>query len=69
MEEQRNIGTLNRQRLVVALIALALIPVAMEVDALITVVLLATLLSALIVYEVIHFREARGRVRAAAHTG
>ena len=59
----------RRLALVVALIALALIPVAMEVDALITVVLLATLLSALIVYEVIHFREARERVRAAAHTG
>ena len=65
----RNIGTLNRQRLVVALITLALIPLAMEVDALITVLLLAALLSALIAYETIHFREARQRVRAAAHSG
>jgi len=65
----RNIRTLNRQRLVVALIALALIPMAMEVDALITVGLLAALLSALITFEAIHFREARRRVRAAAHAG
>ncbi len=53
----------------VALIALALIPLAMEVDALITVALLAALLSALIAYEAIHFRDARQRVRAAAHAG
>ena len=33
----RNIGTLNRQRLVVAAIAVALIPLAVEVDALITI--------------------------------
>jgi len=65
----RNIGTLNRQRLVVAAVALALIPVALEVDALITIGLLAGLLSALIAYEAIHFREARQRVRAAAHSG
>ena len=65
----RNIGTLNRQRLVVAPIALALIPLAMEVDALITVGMLAALLSALTAYEAIHFRDARQRVRAAAHAG
>jgi len=63
----RNIGTLNRQRLVVTGVALALIPVATEVDAVLTVGLMAALLSSLIAYEAIHFREARQRVRAAAH--
>ncbi len=65
----RNIGTLNRQRLVVAGLALALIPVATSLDAVITVGLLAALLASLIAYEAIHFREARQRVRAAAHAG
>lgn len=63
----RNIGTLNRQRLVVAGVALALIPVATKLDAVITVGLMAALLSSLIAYEAIHFREARRRVRSAAH--
>ena len=63
----RNLGTLNRQRLVVAGIAAALIPVAVEVDALVTVGLLAALSPSLIAYVAIHFREARRRVRAAAH--
>ena len=65
----RNLGTLNRQRLVVAAIAVALTPVAVEVDALITLGLLAALSASLIAYEAIHFREARRRVRAAAHPG
>jgi len=65
----RNIGTLNRQRLVVAAIMFALIPLALKVDALITVVLVAVILSLLIAYEAIHFRDARHRVRAAAHAG
>ncbi|MDQ4048271.1 MAG: low temperature requirement protein A [Actinomycetota bacterium] len=63
----RNVGTLNRQRLVVAAIAAALIPVAVELDALVTVGLLAALCASLIAYEAIHFREARQRVRAASH--
>ena len=62
----RNVGTLNRQRLLTAAVCLALIPVATEVDALVTVALLAALCSALIVYEVVHLRDARARVRAAA---
>ena len=63
----RNIRTLNRQRLVVAGIALALIPLALEVDAVVTVSLLAALCASLIAFEAIHFRDARRRVRAAAH--
>src|SRR4051812_39919982 len=65
----RNIHTLNRQRLVVAVVSIALIPLALKVDALITIVLLALLLAGLIAYEAIHFRDARRRVRAAAHAG
>ena len=63
----RNLGTLNRQRLVVAGMAAAVIPVAVEIDSLVTVGLLAALSASLIAYEAIHFREARRRVRAAAH--
>ena len=61
----RNIGTLNRQRLLVAVIAAALIPLAIEVDALVTMGVLAALGAALIAYEAIRFREARQRVRSA----
>ncbi|HEV2723883.1 MAG TPA: low temperature requirement protein A [Thermoleophilaceae bacterium] len=61
----RNIGTLNRQRLVVAAVAAGLIPVAVEVDALLTLGVLAALCASLIAYEAIHFRDARQRVRAA----
>jgi low temperature requirement protein LtrA len=65
----RNIRTLNRQRLVVAGIMFALIPLALKLDALITILLVALILSLLITYEAIHFRDARQRVRAAAHAG
>ena len=61
----RNVGTLNRQRLVAVLLCLALIPVATEVDALIAVAVAAAITSGLIGYEAIRFREARARVRAA----
>ena len=64
----RNIRTLNRQRLVALLISLALIPVATEVDALVSLALAATLTSGLIAYEAIRFAESRRRVRA-AHSG
>ena len=47
------------------MVAAALIPLAVEVDALVTLGLLACLAAALIAYEAIHFREARQRVRAA----
>jgi len=63
----RNIGTLNRQRLVVAAVAAALIPVATQIDALATLGLIAALTSGLIAYEAIRFREARSRVRGAVH--
>jgi low temperature requirement protein LtrA len=59
----RNVHTLNRQRLVCALLFLALIPVAVEIPALAALAIVAGILVALIVYEAIRFSEARDRVR------
>jgi low temperature requirement protein LtrA len=62
----RNVGTLNRQRLVVGVALLALIPLGLEVAALVTLTLVAALCVGLIAYEAIRFAEARDRVRHAA---
>ncbi len=62
----RNVRTLNRQRLVVAALLLALLPVAVEIPALATLAAVAALCVALIAYEAIRFAEARDRVRHAA---
>ena len=59
----RNIHTLNRQRLLVAVLALAFIPVAKDLPALVTVAILAAASVALIVYETVRFAELRERVR------
>ena len=59
----RNVHTLNRQRLVTAIVLVALIPLALEVPALATLALLAALLSTLITYEAVRFAEARDRIR------
>ena len=59
----RNIHTLNRQRLVVAIAALAFIPVAKDLPALVTVAILAAVSVALIVYETVRFAELRERIR------
>ena len=61
----RNVRSLNRQRLVVAVLLLAVIPFAVEIPALATLALVAALCSALIGYEAIRFAEARERVRHA----
>ncbi len=61
----RNVHTLNRQRLLCALLLLALIPVATEIPALAALGIVAAVLALLIAYEAIRFREARARVRAA----
>ena len=63
----RNIGTLNKQRVVVAAIAALLILPATEIDALATMALLAALTAGLITYEAIRFSEARRRIRASVH--
>jgi low temperature requirement protein LtrA len=59
----RNLSTLNRQRLVCAVLLVALIPAATELPALATLGLLAAVLTSLIAYEALRFAEARDRVR------
>jgi low temperature requirement protein LtrA len=62
----RNVGTINRQRLLCAALLLALIPIADAVrpPSLATLGTLAAVLSTLIAYEVLRFGEARERVRS-----
>ena len=61
----RNVRSLNRQRLVVALLLVATIPAALEIPALATLGLVAFLCAGLIAYEAIRFADARHRVRHA----
>ena len=63
----RNVHTFNRHRSIAALLAALCIPVATEVDALVSLALMAALTAGLIAFEVIRFREARGRLRATVH--
>ena len=65
----RNIHSLNRQRLIVGVLYLALIPLAVELDAIATVALATVIFCALIAYEAVRFSEARERIRRelAAH--
>ena len=63
----RNIGSLNRQRLAAALLSLALIPLAVEVDALVALAIAAAIAAGLVAYEALRFAEARRRMRGAAH--
>jgi len=60
----RNVGTLNRHRGVAMLAVLALIPLALEVEALVALAAVTAVLVVLVTYEAIRFREARARVRA-----
>jgi low temperature requirement protein LtrA len=59
----RNLHTLNRQRLVCAILLLALLPIAVELPSLATLAVLAAVLVALIAYETIRFGELRTRLR------
>jgi low temperature requirement protein LtrA len=59
----RNVGSLNRQRLAVAVLLFALIPLGEEIPALASLGVLAGLLAALIAYEAVHFADARDRIR------
>jgi low temperature requirement protein LtrA len=59
----RNLGTINRQRLLTAVLLAALIPLVTEVEALVALALLAALLVTLISYEAIRFADARARIR------
>ena len=59
----RNLGTINRARLTALVASLALIPLAVEVDAVVALAFAAALTSGVIIYEAIRFREARHRIR------
>jgi low temperature requirement protein LtrA len=59
----RNLGSVNRIRVGAVVASLALIFAGREVDALVALALAAAVSSGVIVYEAIHFREARYRIR------
>jgi low temperature requirement protein LtrA len=59
----RNVGTLNRQRLVALVACLVLIPLGTEVDAIVALALAAAVTSTVIAFEAIRYAEARRRVR------
>ena len=59
----RNVGSLNRQRLVASILLLALIPLAVELPSLATLAGVAGIITGLIAYEAIRFADARARVR------
>ena len=62
----RNVRSLNRQRLVAAIVCVALVPLATEVEALASLAAVVAVAATLIAYEAIRFREARARVRSGA---
>ena len=59
----RNLRTLNKQRLLCAILLLALLPAAVELPSLATLAILAAILVALITYETLRFAELRDRIR------
>jgi low temperature requirement protein LtrA len=59
----RNVGTLNRPRLVAILACVALIPLATEVDAVVALGLAAAVTSSVILYETVRYADARHRIR------
>jgi low temperature requirement protein LtrA len=61
----RNVGTVNKQRVVVALVLVALVPVAHRLDALWGLAATAAVCVGLIAYEAIRFAEVRQHVRHA----
>ena len=61
----RNIHTINRQRLVLAVVLLALVPFGDEPESLITLAVVTGLMGALITYEAVRFAEGRDQVRHA----
>jgi low temperature requirement protein LtrA len=61
----RNVGSVNRRRLLAAVVLLALVPVGAEAPSLAALGLAASVCALLIAYETIRFREDRARVRRA----
>jgi low temperature requirement protein LtrA len=60
----RHVHTINRQRLLLSLLLLALVPLAREVSPLVILGLVDALLCAMIVYETINYGEGRSRLRS-----
>jgi low temperature requirement protein LtrA len=60
----RVLGTLSWHRALATVALLALLPLALEADALGALIAVSAVLAVLIAYEAVHFREARARVRA-----
>jgi low temperature requirement protein LtrA len=65
----RHVHTINRQRLLLAIVLLILIPVAVELPALATLAIVNALIWAMIVYETRLYGEGRHRVRHPAAAG
>ena len=59
----RHVRTINRQRLLLSLAMFALLPAAIELPALATLLIVTVLLAAMITYETISYGEGRTRVR------
>jgi low temperature requirement protein LtrA len=59
----RNVHRFSIQRLICAVVLLALIPVATEIASLATLAIVLALLAALIAYETVHFADLRDRLR------
>ena len=59
----RNVHSINKQRLVIAIALVAFIPFADRPDALVTLAIVTTAMVALIAYEAIHLADARDQIR------
>jgi low temperature requirement protein LtrA len=59
----RNVGSLNRPRLVAVLLSIAAIPLGLEVDAILALGIAAAIAAGVIAYETMAYAEARARVR------
>jgi low temperature requirement protein LtrA len=59
----RNLRTLNRDRLVVAVVLLLFVPASADLEALATLAIVTAILCALTAYEVIRFADARAHIR------
>ena len=66
--KRRALGSVSLPRLLAALVLIGLVPVAHEVDALVTLALAGAVLWALIVYESVRFAEARNEIRHGTET-
>jgi len=61
---RRNMGSWNRQRAVVMVLLVALIPLGVLAPAWVSLVVLMSVLLGLVIYETLHFREGRRMVRS-----